>query len=89
MKKFIVVVFFLFFPCCINAYSDETTVSGLELNKSSYSDIEVYMDSLNKIYIPVKQTAKILKIPFKENSYFKIFQIENDMKKSDVVSFFV
>lgn len=67
MKKFIVVVFFLFFPCCINAYSDETTVSGLELNKSSYSDIEVYMDSLNKIYIPVKQTAKILKIPFKEN----------------------
>ena len=67
MKKIILAAFLLFFPCCICTYSDETTVSGLELNNSDYSDIEVYMDTSNRVYVPVKQTAKILKIPFKEN----------------------
>ena len=82
MKKLIIIVFLLFFPCAINAYSDETTVSGLELNNSEYSDIEVYMDSSNKIYIPVKQTAKILKIPFKENHSAKeITFFTNDGKE--------
>ena len=67
MKKIILAAFLLFFPCCICTYSDETIVSGLELNNSDYSDIEVYMDTSNRVYVPVKQTAKILKIPFKEN----------------------
>ena len=66
MKYFIIILSLLFFFCgCV--YADETTVSGMELNDYEYNDIELYMDSSNKIYIPVKQTAKILQIPYKEN----------------------
>ena len=67
MKYFIIIIFLLFISAGAAVYADETTVSGLELNNCVYKDIEVYMDSSNRIYIPVKQTAKILEIPFKEN----------------------
>ena len=72
MKKVIIIIGLLLFQSCLSAYSNETTISSLELNNTVYSDIEIYMDSLNKIYIPVKQTAKILNIPFAENHSAKV-----------------
>ena len=36
-----------------------------------------------------KENKWKIKIPYNEQSYFKIYQIENDMEKSDIVSFFV
>lgn len=67
MKYFITILFLLLFLCGVSVYADETTVSGMELNDYAYNDIELYMDSAGKIYIPVKQTAKILQIPYREN----------------------
>ena len=86
MWKCLFVASLLFFSCCISAYCDETTVSGLELNKSDYSDIEVYMDSSNKIYVPVKQTARILKIPFIENHSAKEIKFSVSEDKEVIVS---
>ena len=77
MKNFILVVFLLFYPCCLTVFSDETTVSGVVLNNSVYNDIEVYMDSENRVFVPVKQTARILKIPLKENHSAKEITFTN------------
>lgn len=56
--------------------------------KNSEIIIETSKENIIKTIVNEENNFKV-KIPFKENSYFKIFQIENDMKKSDVVSFFV
>ena len=68
MKKRVILLFTLF--ClfnCVYAQDNETTVSTLELNQSQDIDLEVFMDSADRILIPVKQTAKILKIKYNEN----------------------
>ncbi len=68
MKHFFIIVFLLLFFCSpASMAAVETTVSGLELNNSDYRDIEIYMESDSKIYIPVKQIARILEIKYKEN----------------------
>ena len=85
MKKIIIFLFLILFPCICYAQSDETTITSLEVNNSDTKDIELYMDSANHAYIPVKQTARILKIPFEENHSAKEIKFKTHNRESVVI----
>ena len=63
MKFLLTILLLLCCVCGAYAQSESSTVSSLVLNESEYCDIEVFMDSSNRVFIPVKQTSKILEIP--------------------------
>ena len=65
MRIFMILLIFF----CINPVfaQTNTTISNLELNVSCNYDIEIFMDTNNKIFVPVKQIAKILEKDFTQN----------------------
>ena len=63
MKFLLTILLLLCCVCGAYAQSESSTVSSLVLNESEYCDIEVFMDSSNRVFVPVKQTSKILEIP--------------------------
>ena len=65
MRIFMILLIFF----CINPVfaQTNTTISNLELNVSCNYDIEIFMDANNKIFVPVKQIAKILEKDFTQN----------------------
>ena len=67
MKILISLFLLLCCVCCAYAGQTSVTVSSLILNESEYYDIEVFMDSSNRVLIPVKQTSKLLAIPLTIN----------------------
>lgn len=78
MKFFILLVLlFLNSFCCVFAQNEQTTITSLELNGSNYYDIEIMMLTDSKIYLPVKQIAKIFNLPVEVNHSQKDLSFSN------------
>ena len=68
MKIFILLVFLILGgACCAFSQTASTTVTSMTVNEAESYDLEVYMDSSNNIFLPVKQIAKIFNIPISMN----------------------
>ncbi len=82
--KYLILLVLLFFSSFCQAFPQtiSTTVTSILINNSDYHDIEVLMTSDNKIYLPVKQTAKIFSLQLNINHSqkevtFSNFECEN------------
>ena len=61
MKFLLTILLLLCCVCGAYAQSESSTVSSLVLNESEYCDIEVFMDSSNRVFIPVKHIVSLVK----------------------------
>ncbi len=87
MKYLILLILLLFSSFC-QAFPQtmSKTVTSIQINNSYYHDIEVLMTSNNKIYLPIKQTAKILGLTLNINHSQKEVTFSNFESENIVVN---